>query len=95
MLAIENTTEIQQTYLAKEIIDTKGKTIVPGLIDAHCHFYGLNLNKQTVNFVDTTSFDDVIKRVIDFQNKKTQTLLLVEVGIKTIGKIKPVQPKRF
>ncbi|AUC80801.1 amidohydrolase [Lacinutrix sp. Bg11-31] len=73
--AIGSTSEIQQNYSAKEIIDAKGETIVPGLIDAHCHFYGLGLTKQTVNLVGTTSFDDVMKRVIDFQNKKNTTFI--------------------
>ena len=73
--AIGSTSEIQQGYSAKEVIDAKGKTVIPGLIDAHCHFYGLGLTKLTVNLVGTTSFDDVMKRVIDFQNKKNTTFI--------------------
>lgn len=75
-VAIGNTLEIQQNYSAKQIIDANGQTIVPGLIDAHCHFYGLGLNKQTVDLVGTTSFDDVMKRVIAFQNKKNPSFII-------------------
>lgn len=74
--AIGSTSEIQKSFSAKEIIDAKGETVVPGLIDAHCHFYGLGLNKQTVNLVGTTSFDDVMKRVIAFQEKKNTSFII-------------------
>ncbi|MEJ6791807.1 MAG: amidohydrolase [Lacinutrix sp.] len=75
-VAIGSTLEIQQKYSAKEVIDAKGQTVVPGLIDAHCHFYGLGLNNQTVNLVGTTSFDEVMKSVIAFQNKKKPTFVI-------------------
>lgn len=74
-VAIGSTSEIKQNYSSNKIIDAKGQTIVPGLIDAHCHFYRLGLDKQTVNLVGTTSFDDVMKRVIDFQNNKNTTFI--------------------
>ena len=32
---------IERKFKAKKIIDLGGKTILPGLIDAHCHLYGL------------------------------------------------------
>uniref|UniRef100_UPI0025C4924E amidohydrolase n=1 Tax=Lacinutrix sp. TaxID=1937692 RepID=UPI0025C4924E len=75
-IAVGSTLEIQQNFLAKEIIDAKGKAVVPGLIDGHCHFYGLGLNRQTVNLVGTSSFDEVMKRVIDFQNKNNTTFII-------------------
>ena len=34
---------IQNSFISTETIDAKNQTIVPGLIDAHCHFYGLGL----------------------------------------------------
>ncbi|WP_165747944.1 amidohydrolase [Cellulophaga sp. Z1A5H] len=64
--------EVQKLYEAKDKIDAKGKAIVPGLIDAHCHFYRLGENQQAVDLVATTSFTEVLDRVQDFQlkNKK-------------------------
>ena len=61
--------DIQNMFEADTIIDAKGKTIVPGLIDAHCHFYGLGLDQKSVNLVGTKSFDEIVNRIIDFQNK--------------------------
>lgn len=59
-----------ENYIAKEVLDASGKTIVPGLIDAHCHFYGLGLNQQVVNLRGTTSYDDILQKVGEFQKEK-------------------------
>ena len=75
-VATGSTKDIQQHYSATEVIDAKGQTIVPGLIDAHCHFYNLGLNFQTVDLVGTSSFDEVMKRVIAFQNEKQPKFII-------------------
>ncbi|MCB0460739.1 MAG: amidohydrolase, partial [Flavobacteriaceae bacterium] len=62
--------KIANLYKAKETIDAKGKTVVPGLIDAHCHFYGLGLQQQRVDLTGTKSFDEVVQRIVDFQKEK-------------------------
>ncbi|WP_452227945.1 amidohydrolase [Lacinutrix sp. MEBiC02404] len=67
---------IQNKFVADTIIDAKGETIVPGFIDAHCHFYGLGLYEQRVNLVGTTSFVDVIKRVTYFQEKRKSSFII-------------------
>ena len=41
---VGNTSDILTKYEAEEKIDINGKTVYPGFIDAHCHFYGLGLN---------------------------------------------------
>ncbi|MCH7523663.1 MAG: amidohydrolase [Bacteroidetes bacterium] len=68
-LEVGTTETILAKYEALTIEDANGQTIVPGFIDAHCHFLGLGLNQQAVDLVGTTSFDEVVKRVTDFQNK--------------------------
>ena len=50
--------------------------ILPGFIDAHCHFLGLGLNQLAVDLVGTTSFEEVVQRVTDFQNKKNLNYFL-------------------
>jgi predicted amidohydrolase YtcJ len=62
--------EIQSKFVADTIIDVKGQTILPGLIDAHCHFLTLGQLQQQVNLVGVASFDDMIKRVLDFHNEQ-------------------------
>lgn len=65
-VAIGNTAELKDHYEATEVIDAEGKTLIPGLIDAHCHFYGLGLNQLKVDLVGTKSFEEVLQRVQDF-----------------------------
>lgn len=69
-LEVGTTKDILAKYEASNIEDVNGQTIVPGFIDAHCHFLGLGLNQLAVDLVGTTSFEEVVQRVTDFQNKK-------------------------
>ncbi|MDT8418186.1 MAG: amidohydrolase [Lutibacter sp.] len=69
IVAVGTTAEIQAKYAATFINDAKGKTIVPGFIDAHCHFFGLGLDKQKVDLTDTKSFEEVVQRIVDFQKE--------------------------
>ncbi|WP_298895510.1 amidohydrolase [uncultured Psychroserpens sp.] len=72
---VGTTEEIKAKYTSAREIDAEGKTIVPGFIDAHCHFLGLGFNQQAVNLVGTKSFEDVVKRVLDFQNKNNVSFI--------------------
>ncbi len=65
-VAIAKTADLFQDYKSDSLINLKGKTVIPGLIDAHCHFYGLGLNQQVVDLVGTKSYDEVLERVIEF-----------------------------
>ncbi len=66
-VAVGTTEEINEKYTSQETINAGGKTITPGLIDAHCHFYGLGLNQQIVDLVGTKSYQEVLDRVQAFQ----------------------------
>lgn len=68
-VAVGSTEAITSKYTSKAIIDANHQTIVPGFIDAHCHFYGLGMNLQTVNLVGTKSFAEVLERVKGFQKE--------------------------
>ena len=57
----ENT--ILNKYNFKNSIDLNGSTVLPGLIDAHCHFYGLGLNQQVIDLVGTKSFEEVLEKL--------------------------------
>ena len=68
-VTVSTSESILDTYTSEQVVDANGKTIIPGLIDAHCHFYGLGLNQQVVDLVGTKSFDEALKRVLDFHEK--------------------------
>lgn len=57
-------------YKASDVYDAGGNTIVPGLIDAHAHLYGLGNSLQIVDLVGTRSYDEVLERVVSFQQDK-------------------------
>jgi predicted amidohydrolase YtcJ len=45
-------------------VDYRGRTIVPGITDAHAHMLGLGLALSSVDLVGTRSYDEVIARVV-------------------------------
>ena len=75
IIEVGTTLEIQSKYAPTFINDVKGKTIVPGFIDAHCHFYGLGLQQQKVDLTSTKSFDEVIQRIVEFQKEKNLSFI--------------------
>ena len=63
-------------YEANEILDANGKTILPGFIDSHCHFYNLGLDQQVVDLRGTTSFEEIIERLIaSVSNNQSDVIL--------------------
>ncbi|RZS93064.1 amidohydrolase [Aquimarina brevivitae] len=61
---------LKESFEATEVVDAQGKTIVPGLIDAHCHFYNLGLQLQKVDLTGTKSYQEVLDRIVAFQKEK-------------------------
>src|SRR5687768_316376 len=51
------------TWHGRVRIDAKGKTILPGLIDAHGHLMGLGLSALQLDLVGTTSLSDLQQRL--------------------------------
>ncbi|WP_341215512.1 amidohydrolase [uncultured Wocania sp.] len=46
-----------------ELIDLKGKTMTPGLIEGHGHFMGLGYNELNLDLMNTTSYEDIVDAV--------------------------------
>ncbi|RIJ41410.1 amidohydrolase [Pontibacter oryzae] len=63
ILAVGTSDDIRAKYSATEELDAEGKTIYPGLIDAHAHFYRYGLSLQSADLVDTESFKEVVAKV--------------------------------
>lgn len=70
IIEVGTTATLRDSYDATETYDFAGRTIVPGFIDAHAHFYGLGLNQRVVDLVGATSYDEMIDRVVAFQEEK-------------------------
>lgn len=66
IVALGTRKQIESKYSAETVKDYKDQFVYPGLIDAHCHFYGYGLTLNRVDLVGTSSFDEVIQRVVDY-----------------------------
>ncbi|GAB4135058.1 MAG: amidohydrolase [Bacteroidia bacterium] len=71
-VAVGTNASIAALYDADSLIDAGGKTILPGLIDAHCHFRAYGLGLEECELYGTKSFDEVLERVKKYaaSNKK-------------------------
>ena len=75
-LAVGTTEDLQEKYDATEVVDAAGKTILPGLIDAHAHFYGQGMNLQAVDLTETKSFEEVVSKIVEFQKQKNSEFIV-------------------
>ncbi|MCH8903403.1 MAG: amidohydrolase [Bacteroidetes bacterium] len=63
-VAVGSAKSILKKYSSKNNIDLQGKPVYPGLIDAHCHLYGLGVTLSRVNLVGTRSYEEVLEWII-------------------------------
>ncbi len=69
-IAVGTNDEIQSNYTSLKTVDAKNQTVVPGLIDAHCHFFGLGLSLQKVDLRGTKSYDEILEKLVAFKKEK-------------------------
>jgi predicted amidohydrolase YtcJ len=49
---------------ATQVLDAGGKTIVPGIVDAHAHLLGLGNSLANIRLADTRSYEQIVERVV-------------------------------
>ncbi|WP_037319807.1 amidohydrolase [Salegentibacter sp. Hel_I_6] len=69
-LEIGTAETLQEKYKVAEKLNAGGKSVFPGFIDGHAHFYRLGLQQQRVDLTGTKSFDEVVQRIVDFQEER-------------------------
>ena len=69
-LELGDAATLMEKYTFTEMTDAGGKAVIPGIIDAHCHFYNLGLQQQQVDLTGTQSYAEVLKKIMDFQMLK-------------------------
>ena len=68
--------ELELKYNIAKTYDAKGRTVIPGIIDAHAHLFNLGAKLQNVDLVDTQSYAEVLERVSAFQKEKNVAFIL-------------------
>ena len=71
IVATGTNVNILSRYTSDKITDARGKSIYPGFIDAHAHFYGYALSLQEVDLAGTKSWDECMERVKHFVKTKS------------------------
>jgi predicted amidohydrolase YtcJ len=76
IVAIGSNEEIANKYESENTVEAKGKFIYPGLIDAHCHYFGFGLSLQEVDLRGTKSMKEIIARIKTFQKVKNPAFIV-------------------
>ena len=50
-------------FRAAKIVDLRGRTVVPGFTDSHCHIFGIGEREMRLNLEGTNSLEDFLARV--------------------------------
>lgn len=75
-LAVGTNEAITKQYKSDQIIDAQNQTIIPGFIDAHCHFFNYGFDLQELDLVGTKSFKEIVQKIVDFQKEKNRPFIL-------------------
>ncbi len=54
--------QILNKYSSEQMVDAQLATILPGFIDAHCHFLGYGITKQQVDLLGVQSMQEIVDR---------------------------------
>lgn len=67
--------QILNKYTAEKFINAEQKDVFPGLHDAHGHIMSLAKQRQNVNLVGVSSYDEMIRRIQKHQKKHNQKIV--------------------
>lgn len=63
ILAVGSTQELRQRYADATVLDARGATVLPGLVDAHGHLLNLGMSLLNVDLRGTRSKEEVLQRL--------------------------------
>lgn len=66
IIAVGKSADILKNFSSKNIQNLQGKTVFPGLIDAHCHFTGFATDQWKCELWGTKSWDEIISRISEY-----------------------------
>ena len=72
----EDDSDILKRYSSRNIINAQGLPVYSGFIDSHSHFYNLGYSINQVDLFDTKSIEEVVTRVIEYDNKRNSNFII-------------------
>lgn len=79
-IAVGTKDEILKEYQATDQLDAAGKFIYPGFYDAHCHVFNLGASMQQIDLVGTTSFQEIVQKLVEDKQKNPDKKWLLGRG---------------
>jgi predicted amidohydrolase YtcJ len=76
IVAVGTKSELLKRYQFLSQTDLNQQFVYPGIIDAHCHFYGLGTFMQMVDLTACKSFSEVVDACIKFYARNPQPFIL-------------------
>lgn len=76
IVAVGSPAELSQIYEGDTVIDLDGKFLYPGLIDAHCHFYGYGKTASELELYDVKSLDQLVEAVVEYDKANNPQIIL-------------------
>ncbi|WP_237487937.1 amidohydrolase [Hufsiella arboris] len=76
IVAVGSTDAIETAYSSKNTIDLEGKSVYPGFIDGHSHFYRYGEGLKSVDLTGTKSWDEIVEMVKIFSEVNPDGWLL-------------------
>lgn len=80
VLAIGSATELAERAGEAKVQDGQGKTLLPGLIDAHGHIMGLGAMQRRIDLSDTKTLDAALARIAAFAEQHPDASWLLGGG---------------
>jgi len=72
--------QIRRQYPRHILIDLGGRTVLPGLVDSHTHFYFWAMTLNTVHLDGTISFQDALEKIRDFAASRKEEEWIIGDG---------------
>ena len=66
IMAIGKSADLLKKFKSKNIQNLLGKTVFPGLIDAHCHFTGFATDQWKCELWGTKSWEEILKKISEY-----------------------------
>lgn len=80
IIALFKNNSWKKSYKSGNQMDMQKKVVLPGFIDAHCHFLGLGKAMDEVSLWGCKSWEETVQRVVDFTKQHPERQWIIGRG---------------